>query len=110
MQEEKEKRKEEKKKAEIEIQSLFKPVITQQVLAAGKIILFYSVNFLFLFLLGTDPKSVLCMYFKQGSCAKGAKCKFSHDLAIERKAEKRSLYDDVRANKENGLLKIRDKK
>ena len=50
------------------------------------------------------------MYFKQGSCTKGAKCKFSHDLAIERKAEKRSLYDDVRANKENGQLKIRDKK
>jgi hypothetical protein len=44
------------------------------------------------------------MYFKQGSCTKGAKCKFSHDLAIERKAEKRSLYDDVRENgtKENG--------
>ena len=46
------------------------------------------------------------MYFKQGSCTKGAKCKFSHDLAVERKAEKRSLYDDVRegGNKENGLL------
>lgn len=46
------------------------------------------------------------MYFKQGSCTKGGKCKFSHDLAIERKAEKRSLYDDVRenANKENGLF------
>jgi hypothetical protein len=46
------------------------------------------------------------MYFKQGLCTKGAKCKFSHDLAIERKAEKRSLYDDVRdnSNKENGLL------
>ena len=45
------------------------------------------------------------MYFKQGSCAKGAKCKFSHDLAVERKAEKRSLYDDAReaANKENGV-------
>ena len=45
------------------------------------------------------------MYFKQGACTKGAKCKFSHDLAIERKAEKRSLYDDLRgdnANKENG--------
>ena len=55
-------------------------------------------------MIGTDPKSVLCMYFKQGSCAKGAKCKFSHDLAVERKAEKRSLYDDVResGNKENG--------
>jgi hypothetical protein len=47
------------------------------------------------------------MYFKQGSCTKGAKCKFSHDLAIERKAEKRSLYDDIRenGNKENGLSK-----
>jgi hypothetical protein len=40
MQEEKEKRKEEKKKAELEIQSLFKPVITQQTLAAGQIISF----------------------------------------------------------------------
>jgi hypothetical protein len=40
MQEEKEKRKEEKKKADAEIQSLFKPVITQQVLAAGRIISF----------------------------------------------------------------------
>jgi len=48
------------------------------------------------------------MYFKQGSCTKGGKCKFSHDLAIERKAEKRSLYDDVRegGNKENGSLKF----
>lgn len=46
------------------------------------------------------------MYFKQGLCTKGAKCKFSHDLAIERKAEKRSLYDDVRenGNKENGSM------
>ena len=46
------------------------------------------------------------MYFKQGSCTKGAKCKFSHDLAIERKAEKRSLYDDLHGtgNKENGLF------
>jgi len=53
------------------------------------------------------------MYFKQGSCSKGAKCKFSHDLAIERKAEKRSLYDDLRENggdKENGLLKRRERK
>jgi len=46
------------------------------------------------------------MYFKQGSCTKGGKCKFSHDLAIERKAEKRSLYDDVRdnSNKENETM------
>lgn len=45
---------------------------------------------------GTDPKSVLCAYFKQGQCTKGDKCKFSHDLAIERRTEKRSIYFDVR--------------
>jgi hypothetical protein len=45
------------------------------------------------------------MYFKQGTCTKGAKCKFSHDPTIERKAEKRSLYyDENNGNKENGLL------
>ena len=31
-----------------------------------------------------------------GTCGKGDRCKFSHDLEIERKAEKRSLYCDVR--------------
>lgn len=45
---------------------------------------------------GADPKSVLCSFFKQGQCAKGDKCKFSHDLNIERKAEKRSMYCDMR--------------
>ncbi|XP_011499076.1 PREDICTED: zinc finger CCCH domain-containing protein 15 homolog [Ceratosolen solmsi marchali] len=44
---------------------------------------------------GIDPKSVVCTFFKQGQCTKGDKCKFSHDLSIERKAEKRSLYCDV---------------
>lgn len=44
---------------------------------------------------GTDPKSVVCSFFKLGQCTKGDKCKFSHDLTIERKAEKRSLYCDV---------------
>lgn len=45
---------------------------------------------------GIDPKSVVCAFFKQGQCTKGDKCKFSHDLSIERKAEKRSLYCDMR--------------
>ncbi|XP_050418244.1 zinc finger CCCH domain-containing protein 15 [Patella vulgata] len=45
---------------------------------------------------GTDPKSVLCQFFKQGQCTKGDKCKFSHDLNIGRKAEKRDLYTDTR--------------
>ncbi|CAF1212500.1 unnamed protein product [Didymodactylos carnosus] len=93
LQEEKEKRKEDKKKAEDELKILFKPTITQQVLAKG-----------------TDPKSVLCMYFKQGLCSKGDKCKFSHDLTIERKAEKRSIYDDLRenGNKENETMESWD--
>lgn len=43
--------------------------------------------------IGVDPKSVLCQFFKKGACEKGKRCKFSHDLAIERKAEKKGLYD-----------------
>ena len=49
-----------------------------------------------LFDLGADPKSVLCAFFKQGQCTKGDKCKFSHDLTLERKCEKRSVYIDAR--------------
>ncbi|PSN72745.1 hypothetical protein BS50DRAFT_568342 [Corynespora cassiicola Philippines] len=45
---------------------------------------------------GVDPKTVLCQFFKKGHCDKGRKCKFSHDLAIERKTEKKSLYTDSR--------------
>lgn len=46
--------------------------------------------------LGADPKSILCIFFKQGTCTKGDKCKFSHDLTIERKAEKKNIYEDER--------------
>jgi hypothetical protein len=45
---------------------------------------------------GADPKSVLCVFFKQGQCSKGDKCKFSHDLTLERKSEKKSIYTDSR--------------
>lgn len=45
---------------------------------------------------GVDPKTVLCMFYKQGNCEKGRKCKFSHDLAVERKGVKRDLYQDTR--------------
>ncbi|CAG9561463.1 unnamed protein product [Danaus chrysippus] len=74
----KKKTKEEKLKEQKELAMLFKPVQTQKVEK------------------GIDPKSVVCTFFKQGQCTKGDKCKFSHDLTIERKAEKRSLYVDMR--------------
>ncbi|KAG8179096.1 hypothetical protein JTE90_005452 [Oedothorax gibbosus] len=73
-----EKKKDEKK--EIDELALFRPVTVQKI---DK---------------GADPKSVLCAFFKQGNCAKGDKCKFSHDLSIERKGEKRNVYFDMRDN------------
>ncbi|XP_058792624.1 zinc finger CCCH domain-containing protein 15 homolog isoform X2 [Phymastichus coffea] len=69
--------KEKKLKEQQEMALIFKPVQTQKVEK------------------GTDPKSVVCAFFKQGQCIKGDKCKFSHDLSVERKAEKRSLYCDM---------------
>lgn len=44
-----------------------------------------------------DPKSVLCAFYKAGQCGKGDKCKFSHDLEVERRTEKRNIYNDARA-------------
>lgn len=75
------KRKEEKEKKlaeQREMALIFKPVQTQKVEK------------------GTDPKSVVCAFFKQGTCTKGDKCKFSHDLSQENKVEKRSIYVDMR--------------
>lgn len=51
---------------------------------------------------GVDPKTILCAFFKAGSCEKGAKCKFSHDLDIGRKVDKKNLYEDTREEKLNG--------
>lgn len=45
---------------------------------------------------GVDPKSILCEFFKVGQCTKGFKCKFSHDLNVQRKGEKIDIYSDKR--------------
>ncbi|KAI9375225.1 hypothetical protein BJX61DRAFT_181356 [Aspergillus egyptiacus] len=49
---------------------------------------------------GVDPKTVLCIFFKQGNCEKGRKCKFSHDPGVERKSAKKDLYTDSREAEE----------
>ena len=78
---EKEQREREKAAAEAarrEAAELFKPVQVQKVP------------------FGVDPKTVLCQFFKQGHCEKGKKCKFSHDLQVGRRQEKKDLYQDTR--------------
>lgn len=51
---------------------------------------------------GVDPKSIVCEFFRHGKCTKGTRCKFSHDLAVERKGPKVDLYSDKRdAEKED---------
>ncbi|SPP74304.1 blast:Zinc finger CCCH domain-containing protein 15 homolog [Drosophila guanche] len=59
---------------------------------------------------GTDPKSVVCAFFKQGLCTKGDKCKFSHDLTLENKVEKRSMYVDMRDNEDDLMTNWDDAK
>ncbi|CAG0904421.1 unnamed protein product, partial [Cyprideis torosa] len=76
-------KKEEEKQKKEELKSLFRPVVQQKV--DGQ----------------TDPKSVLCAFFKQGLCTKGNKCKFSHDPAVERKVEKRNIYEAESKNEDN---------
>ena len=50
---------------------------------------------------GVDPKTVLCQFFKAGTCEKGKKCKFSHDLDVGRKGEKKDLYQDTREDEKD---------
>lgn len=69
-------------KAKKEAMELFKPVQVQKVP------------------FGVDPKTVLCQFYKKGHCEKGRKCKFSHDLEVERKAQKINLYTDSREEEE----------
>ncbi|KAB2630775.1 zinc finger CCCH domain-containing protein 11-like [Pyrus ussuriensis x Pyrus communis] len=71
------KKKEEEKAKDKELNELFKVAISQPKVPVG-----------------VDPKSILCEFYKAGQCAKGFKCKFSHDLNVQRKGEKIDIYSD----------------
>ncbi|KAJ0089314.1 hypothetical protein Patl1_32007 [Pistacia atlantica] len=73
------KKKEEEKAKDKELNDLFKIAVSQPKVPVG-----------------VDPKSILCEFYKAGQCAKGFKCKFSHDLNVQRKGEKIDLYSDKR--------------
>ncbi|XP_068669068.1 zinc finger CCCH domain-containing protein 11-like [Aristolochia californica] len=73
------KKKEDEKAREKELSDLFKIAVSQPKVPVG-----------------VDPKSIVCEFFKVGQCAKGFKCKFSHDLNVQRKGEKIDLYSDKR--------------
>ena len=53
---------------------------------------------------------MVCNFFKQGICQKGDRCKFSHDITVERKAEKRNIYADVRDGQEGDKMENWDEK
>ncbi|KAL3753896.1 hypothetical protein ACJRO7_001180 [Eucalyptus globulus] len=75
------KKKEESKAKDKELNDLFKIAVSQPKVPVG-----------------VDPKSIVCEFYKAGQCAKGFKCKFSHDLNVQRKGEKIDLYSDKRDN------------
>lgn len=83
-----EKAKAEDEKRKKEEAALLKPVQTQKVP------------------FGVDPKTVLCAFFKVGQCEKGVKCKFSHDMNVGRKVEKKNLYEDAREDKATGACNM----
>ncbi|SCU94100.1 LAFA_0F19856g1_1 [Lachancea sp. 'fantastica'] len=79
-----------KEQEEAERRALFNPAMDQSIRA------------------GVDPKTVLCAMFKIGNCNKGARCKFSHDLNVGRRVEKKDLYQDVRTEKEEDTMESWD--
>ena len=79
-----EKAKQDEEKRKKEEAAMFKPVQVQKVP------------------FGVDPKTVLCAFYKAGHCEKGSKCKFSHDMNVGRKVEKKNLYEDSREDKAAG--------
>eukprot|EP00899_Mesostigma_viride_P028553 jgi/Mesvir1/8883/Mv02771-RA.1 len=81
--EQRQKKKEEEKKRQEELDELFKVAIVQPKPPPG-----------------VDPKSIVCEYYRRGQCTKGFKCKYSHDLAVERKTDKINLYADARDENE----------
>eukprot|EP00897_Mesotaenium_endlicherianum_P007576 jgi/Mesen1/6847/ME000351S05962 len=80
------KKKEEEAAREKELNEIFKVAISQPKVP-----------------IGVDPKSIVCEYFRRGQCTKGFKCKFSHDLNVERKGEKIDLYSDRRDGEEDTM-------
>lgn len=52
---------------------------------------------------GVDPKTIMCVFFKQNICLKGRKCKFSHNRNATKK--KKDLHADEREKKQRGRLR-----
>ncbi|KAL2509475.1 Zinc finger CCCH domain-containing protein 21 [Forsythia ovata] len=80
------KKREEEKAREKELNELFKVAVSQPKVPVG-----------------VDPKSIVCEFYKVGQCAKGFKCKFSHDLSVQRKGEKIDIYSDKRDDGEGTM-------
>lgn len=61
--------------AKLAEKKLFAPIITQKKLGVG-----------------VDPKTVVCEFFKAGNCVRGAACRYSHDVGVERKGKTLPYY------------------
>eukprot|EP01119_Soliformovum_irregulare_P004164 TRINITY_DN1517_c0_g1_i2.p1 TRINITY_DN1517_c0_g1~~TRINITY_DN1517_c0_g1_i2.p1 ORF type:complete len:329 (-),score=105.45 TRINITY_DN1517_c0_g1_i2:33-1019(-) len=85
---EKKKKKEEEEQRKKMEADLFKPAVAKSKVAPG-----------------VDPKSVLCEFFKVGLCTKGDKCKFSHNLDVERRTAKIDASLDPRSLSEEDQKK-----